>query len=92
MHCLPHGEHEKACWKFSVGLVRDRVPCPLEQSSGVRQHLTGGFFALAQVLDEIGVDVSAKAPAAPAHKAPAQKTAAAAEEEDSLTRRLAALK
>jgi hypothetical protein len=47
----------------------------------------------AQVLDEIGVDVSAKAPAAPARKAPAQQQQPArSEEEDSLTARLAALK
>ena len=48
-----------------------------------------------QVLDEIGVDVSAQMASAPTKKAAPQRVAAAAapsKEEDDLTARLAALK
>lgn len=47
-----------------------------------------------QVLDEIGIDLSAQIGAAPKQRLPAQRQAAAAppEEEDELAMRLAALK
>ena len=95
--CPAYGFGNTQCLQATHGkqaVIRDLSYCWALRMRAPIRHASArdGRATLLQVLDEIGVDISAKAPAAPARKAPQQQTAAAAEEEDSLTARLAALK